>query len=258
VVKRKAARENRYAVALIIGATAIAALVLYLRFGGVGRGLDEDLCLQSGATGSGIVILDVTDQLSDVQRFDTTTKVKAWVQQLPANTLVRIVTVASRNEAGWEEPGLCKSEVLDNPFISNPTKEQERAIRFNKWLNERLTGALNRGDSSESPILETVQWAGLTVANKNLEVGSTNRFLLVSDLIQNTPSLSFINELPDASTFIKSSASVKLQAPLEQAEFEILALTREGFPTPKDLALWWEQWLRRCGAQVTRVVRIVG
>ena len=255
---RKTTRENRYAVALLIGAAAIASLVIYARFIAGDRGLDEDLCRQSGVTGTGIVILDVTDELVEVQRLDTTTKVKEWVKELPGNTLVRIVTVASRAEAGWEEPGLCKSEVLDNPLISNPTKEQERMIRFNKWLNETLTNALNRGDSSESPILETVQWAGLTVANEERAAPGTHRFLLVSDLIQNTSSLSFIKDLPDVTTFIGSPASEKLRAPLEQAEFEILALTRDGFPAPRDLALWWEQWLRRCGALVPRVLRIVG
>lgn len=257
-MSRRSSRENRYAVALLVGAVAIAAVVIYARFSTGNRALDEVDCLQSGLAGTGIVILDVTDELSEVQQLDARTKVKHWVSDLPSNTLVRIVTVASRADAGWQEPGLCKAEILDNPLISNPTREQQRQIRFNQWLDDKLSTALNLGESAQSPILETVQWAGLTVANEDRAKGGSHRFLLVSDLIQNTSALSFLRGLPDFNTFSQSSASERLRAPLEHAEVEMLALTRDGFPSPRDLVLWWEQWLRRCGARVTGVQRIVG
>ena len=222
------------------------------------RAIGQNLCHLSGPDGFGIVVLDVTDDVTDVQRLDITNRVLAWVDDLPENSLLQVVAVAPREEVGWQKNGMCKPEVIGNPLISNPTIEQQRQAEFAVWLDARLTSTLDMGSRAQSPILETLQWVGLSVASLSSDAISRSRFLLVSDLIQNTPTLSLIGEPVNFEKFSGSKVSEKLRAPLAGATFEIHALTRSASLEPLELVLWWEKWLKTCGAELTQVVRIVG
>lgn len=247
-------------VLLAVVSVALVVMLLVWRQHQLGQVPVEDGCLPAGPSGLMVVAVDATDTLSVVQRLDVTNRIQAAVQDLPPNWRLEVWTVAPTT--GLPEPvgpGFCKPEQNVSGLTANPRRARERYAEFEERFSAQVNAVLDRASSDASPILEALQAVGLRTYRAPAASGiSQRRLLLVSDLIQHTPRVSFLRSDPEYDVFRNGPDYRSLLPPLEGVEVEVLLLSRATGPSPAALVEWWQELFFDVGARLTAVSRIVG
>jgi hypothetical protein len=207
------------------------------------------------------VVLDATSRVADAQRLDLENRLRTRVRSLPAGALVEFWRV-SPTGGGVPQPlgdPLCRPDPSPNVWTQNQRRAQEAIQAFDAEIQAKIDATLTGRDEPESPILESIQAVWLRFLGNDRWPGSVPRQLVVvSDLVQNTPALSFYGRVPRPDQLKALPSYQQLRVPLRGADVELLYLKHDDGVEAGALVELWEWIVSDLGGNLTRVSRITG
>jgi hypothetical protein len=257
---RRARNLHLKGAALLIGiGIAILAVILVVQRVQPPR-LGADLCPESGPTSLLAILVDSTDALSEAQLLDVRNRIVSGIQRAPAGTGVQIWRVTAER-SGLPEPiapVMCRPEREPDPLYQNVKTVKANYAKFEHDALAQVDTSLAAGPQTQSPILEAMQAVTLKTFNAPRYASVPVRTLwLVSDLRQNTPLLSFINDVPSFGTLKQHAQYDRLRSDLSRVSVKVLFLSRPSGGV-RALVQFWQEAIGDFGGTLAEVERITG
>lgn len=245
------------AVALVVG-------VIFYRSSQSRSELGSDLCPKDGAKSVTVLLVDQTDPLSVPQRQDFLNQFEMLRDSIPKHGRLSIFKVDAADSA-LLEPVLNVCNPGDGSDLSEATGNPQGAKR--KWesgfkapVQDSFDVLVEASGAEKSPIFQSVQSVALTNFQTPVARDKPRRLIIVSDLLQNTPGMSFYGRLPDPDGLLSSAEFVKSKTDLTGVEVELWMLGRSSRAELQKMALieLWQKALTAQGARVVRVYTVSG
>lgn len=188
----------------------------------------DTLCPRSsGPTSATVILMDLTDPLTETQRLQLRQKLNKEITQAEIGTLFSLGVVSDDAGKWGSQIAVCKpqSEVDANGLIQNPTDIGNRyQEKFLLPLNSALEAMMNASKAKQSPIMESLQ-ALVADTPSFVTFGGSRKLILVSDLLQHSDVLSFYRG-DDWESFTASKDFARLAKSLDGAAVSIYAIPR--------------------------------
>lgn len=225
---------------------------------------DETLCLETGPTAITTIIIDRTDNFSTISSSDVFSQIKDLldasikgeklsvfaVDPIATSTLYPIFEVCN--------PG----HISDANSLTSSKKIVARdwKIKFETPFEEILGKLLQKKEASISPIMESIQSVSITNLQSSKFNDLPKKIVLVSDLLQNSPSWSLYKNKPIYQDFLDTRTTRGLNPDLRNVSVEILFLQRETKRKIDESKLikFWKRWIEEHGGRVSRILRVSG
>lgn len=264
--KQKKSRERIWGSVIAGVALILIAAVgfMYIRANQSRIEVGDDGCPASGAESVTVLLVDQTDPLSLPQRQDFRNQFEILWSGVPKHGRISIYRVAAANEQ-LLDPILDLCNPGDGSDLSEATANPGGAKR--KWeakFKAPVQGAfealVEASGAETSPIFQSVQSVALTSLQTPAAREKPRRLIIISDLIQNTPGLSFYGGLPDPETVLQSQPFREAKTDLRGVEVELWMLSRASKAGLQERPLidLWQKALLAQGATVTRVYTVSG
>ena len=256
---RDLSSQDRLGIALV----AVAVLGVLATFVTLGQLADRAQRLDRadrdptirGTLRSTVVLLDVTDPLGSEQVTAVAKRIKALEEfELQRGELVTLCTVGRYEDTDvrrWfctRYPGRAA-----NPVFETPRRVAARCDSlFSRPLMKALTATFAPARSDRSAVTAAIQEvAEFEEFGRGIPF---RRLILVSDLMENTGSLSFYRTPLNSGTGPASAWLEEHRAALRGASVEVLEVSRAGISVSERAALraFWRQYFTACGATTVR------
>jgi hypothetical protein len=239
------------------GAALIGGCLLILSILGVSVGYVELRRAHPPSDGETVILLDCTDPLSVTQKQG----ILSVLRGLEDDTLRPGDHVTLYALGGGEDGGL--ERVFNgqfpgrhvNPLIGNEDQQAGHCDTvFTAPLRTAASDAMQTGTSPRSPLLESIEELS---EQPELRSAIRRRFIVISNLLQNVPGLSFYRICPSFQNFQRSAGVRSTHADLHGVAIEV-----RYFPGLRDeiesskLRLFWRQYFIACGATDVRLERL--
>jgi hypothetical protein len=210
-----------------------------------------------------VVLLDVSDQLSEPQLIKIENEVERLRDSLPRWGRIETYVVARSGERLTAPViQLCNpgAGADMNEIYQNPDLAQKEWHAFSQVLRDRITALMHLPDSGTSPIFESIQAIALRTFDRPEMDGVPKRLVVVSDLMQNVPgSMSHYQGVPDFVAFAASPYFSRVRADLDGVDVTLFYLDRSELPVQgTEHISFWEKYFAAQGATVQEVKRIFG
>ena len=248
-------------VLVIVTCAILSLLFLWINRGSQARG--DDNCLAAGPVALNIIAIDVTDELSAVQRLALRNELVRILERVNVDEAVQIWKIAPSASDVPEAVGplLCNPGRIANRWFQNPGRVEATFIEgFWTPLNDQLDELLEGSSSEASPIMESMQAMALRVFD-NPDYPDINRqtLILASDMIQNTAAHSQLNGVQPFESFSQSSSYRGLRTDLlTDVQVKILYIQRPLQPTFGEHIEFWQDYFSSSGASLEEVVPVTG
>jgi hypothetical protein len=207
------------------------------------------------------VLLDSTSHLSEAQRLDLGNRLRSIGKAMPPGARLQFWKVAPTGDGvpvAVAEP-TCRPDPDPNEWVQNKNQAQAALDKFNTAVNRQIDEAVNAPEQPESPILESVQAIWLRFLGSDQYDKDVERHLIVaSDLVQNTPAISFYRRLPMREELRQNARYQALRVPLTGTDVTLLYMRQDDGIEAGRLIELWEWVLDDMGASLISVVRITG
>ena len=229
--RRREKRNN------LIGGVAIAALVLVLVsmfvWGQIGGGpvFDQVNCPEDGSYAAQIAVLvDPSDSLTTVQQSVVSRIVETIEFDAPETAEIRVYAL-SRTGRGDTASAL-RTCVPPHPdgvssFTGNPQIAAREYEEFTMTLQGELSALLDVRSDVVSPLIEGIQVAVVNAFQPRTS-NTPRQLLIVSDMLQNSPAMSFYREAVDFGPLSRSPDYGTLRVDLSGVEVSVFLLARGG------------------------------
>lgn len=212
-------------------------------------------CPRSGPTSVQAVLIDRSDPLTELQLEALRRHVMYWAEQVPKYGALRIYEVGVGGALLRPTVDICNpGDGSDASTInSNPTLLRKRyRDKFLGPLELMLSAMRTDREQATSPILEAIQAISIRDFGVSGPAGDKG-LIIVSDLLEHGPNVSFYKEIPDAERFARSPIGRSLHADLAGVNASIFLMTRVKDASHQTDALgsFWIHWLELEGAAVT-------
>ena len=192
------------------------------------------------------ILLDVTDPLTVQEQQSIINKFGEFVADTEANTQMEIFVV-NTTSTNLLEPLVKGKSLVDirrlptGLAVANP--EMQKAIWTNTFLlplKTHLEAAMTGSNSTNSPIIQSIQSVALTLFDPGPNRSKPRKLAVVSDLMQNTPGLSFYGGIPSVQELQKLQEFTQHQVDLTGVQIEMWFLRNKIDPASCDqlLELW--------------------
>ncbi len=224
----------------------------------------ETGCPVDGPVSRAVVLIDQTDTFSAVQAADIRNQLDAYKATVPRFGELVIYGFAA-TEQGLPTPiaRVCNpgsESDIDKLVESGARARRDWARLFDKPFKDVVSQVLQPKESQSSPIIETIQAVAVQEFGP-AEMGNVpKKLIIVSDLLQHTPSMSHYGKLPDVATILSSDSFKKLRVDLRDVSLDLLylhRLTKHGRQGPEHLA-FWKALLEAQGATIDRIYSVSG
>lgn len=210
------------------------------------------LCpLSSGATQGLTILLDLTDPLSATQAAALRLRLGQEFDEAPRGTRIAIGQVSHDPEEWGAGIVICKpmTGMEAGDLIRNSDRiEAQYQSKFRDPLDAKLEQAMTTGTADQSPIIEALQALLVGAATIPLASGAREEVLIVSDMIQNSATLSFYRG-GSWETFREAGGEARLARSLSGIAVSILRLPRsEASVDTADVDDFWVNYLEAQGA----------
>lgn len=228
--------------------------------------LDPDtLCDVNGPSGVTVVLIDATDQLSDIQRAAVTGRLNRVIQRdLRRNERLEIFEITDSNDLLSPEFSMCRPaspDEIDELTENRRVAQQRFDEAFRPAIDTVMRGLLNRPPSEQSPIMEAVQAASVAAFQAS-DVSDTTpkRLIIVSDMLQNGPAGRHYGGVPEFSTYRSEPQFRRYLSDLTGVEVRVLYLHRESGDAVQGEAhgSFWLRWFEAQGVTTASVDPIEG
>ena len=267
---RRRRRGSGGSLAPVIGAVAIglASLAIIGAFGWMkyrasgAVAIDKaSLCPVTGPVSQAVVLLDVTDPISETTALDLNNQFQRVVAGIPTGGAIDIYALTEKEgEIERTFHGCNPGSGADaDVWTSNPRLIQDRWERgFRKPLDE-IAGRLASGRAGEaSPIMAAIQRINLDVFAPMPE-GAQKTLLIASDMIEHTAAFSSYRDGLNYEAFETSAARDRFRTSLDGVSVRILAFQREGMKiAPEEVAAFWNRWITANRGYFESFVRLEG
>lgn len=217
------------------------------------------LCPRDGATGTIAVLFDLTDPLTRAQASVIHTRIENMIERAEVGALLT-VGIVSPDPGEWgAKIAICKprsgenaSEVYENPELIRRRYQE----KFIQPLEATLDRLLTVAEADSSPILESMQ--ALVADTPGFVDGDGPRTLVIaSDLIQNSPAMSFYRG-QDWTSFAKSRDASRIASTLAGTKVVLLVIPRPTAKLRRPAAVedFWARYLDAQGIDAYDTVRI--
>ena len=210
-----------------------------------------------------VVLLDVSDQLSEPQLIKIDNEVERLRDSLPRWGRIEIYVVARGGERLTVpviqrcNPGTGKdmSKIYQNPDLA-----KKRWQAFAQELRDQIKVLMQLPDTGTSPIFESIQAVSLRTFDRPDMDGVPKRLVVVSDLMQNVPgSLSHYRGVPDFEEFAASPYFSRVRCDLDGVDVTLLYLRRSELSVQGTKHIsFWAQYFEAQGATVHEVEPVFG
>jgi hypothetical protein len=224
--------------------------------------LDARLCpIKSGPSAVTSILIDRTDGLNPVQATALSDWVRSWAGDVQEGGAFKVYEVGSGGALLSPVVDICNpgSSEGKSDLINNKRKLDERYEKGFKQKIEQLLHDMQTDKTAKtSPIMEGIQ--AIAVSDFGPAAPEVRKLIIVSDLLQNGPSLSLYKSVPDAETFLSSPAGSSLRSNLSGVDVSVFILNRKAEASKQTdaLGMFWMNWLTGQGASVTEQRRIPG
>lgn len=217
---------------VMIGAVALVlvGILIWGQMSG-GPGLDRANCPEDGRYAAQIAILvDPSDSLTSVQRSVVSRILETIEVDVPETAEIRVYELA-RAGRGNAASVLRTCVPVHPDGVSHLTGNPQIAAReyeeFTMSLRSVLSTLLDGQEDSVSPLLEGIQAA---VVNAFQPRASTmpRQLLIVSDMLQNSQTMSFYREAADFGSLSRNPDYGTLRVDLSGVEVSVFLLARGG------------------------------
>jgi hypothetical protein len=268
MVRRSRSARKRQQSNVLLG--SLALLVVLGILGGVGwwwsqrkPGVDpKTLCPVSGPIGHNVLLVDKTDPLNLAQKaaFDL------WVTDLverktPKGYLLTIFVLGDD----------FKSQTLPLVELCNPgdatghSELTENIKQLNRLYKDRFLQPvfdqskelLGVTPAKESPILEMLQMVNLNAFLKH-RVDGPKQLFVMSDLLQNSKSLSMYKGVPNFEDFSQTAYARKTKIDMTDVDVRVELLLNVPSLQKDNLLQFWESYFKQSGAMGFKVVQLPG
>lgn len=224
--------------------------------------IDElTLCPNSGPVGAFVILLDLTDPLTQQQGARLRALLETRISGLPQDTMISFGVVSNDESRRGALFSSCKpadgseaSRIYENPTLIAKRFEQD----FVHPLRVGLDEAMRAGVEDRSPIMESIQ--ALIAETPAFETSDgTHELVIVSDLLQHSETLSFYRGEGWDQLRI-SGGTERLARNLDGAWVSVLRVPR---PNASSLAreqvdAFWARYFDMQGARAPISVEILG
>ena len=211
-----------------------------------------------------VLLVDVTDPLNIPQRQDFINQLERLRGNIPLYGKLAIFKVDPRSDQ-------LLSPVIErcNPGTADDVSEWtgNKANAAKRWeegfkapLDEAFARIMGASNAPQSPILESIQSVALTQMKSQAADGKPQKLIVASDLLQNTPRMSFYNGLPTPEAAISSDSFRMLRTDLKGINVELWMLQRQDWKERQSaqLRLVWEAMIDEMGGEVVREYNVSG
>ncbi len=243
---------------------AVIVLLFVFRPRPVERNADT-LCPLAGPSAVTAILVDTSDRVSALSRADILGRLDDEVRAGKPDEF--FLAFETRVAGGGVLEPLVEVCHPGDPDEANPLIQSRQVIgkrleeRFLEPLRDVLADLLDRDEATISPLMESVQSVAVTVLGRQEHAPVPKRLLLVSDLMQNTESLSFFRQPVDYGAFAGSRGANAVRTDLDGVTVEVLFVQREAhrrLRSTRALAEFWGRWIEDQGGIVESVVSIDG
>jgi hypothetical protein len=221
--------------------------------------LIENLCPKEGPAKEYVILVDRTDPFSETQRQFVT----QWILNLARNLnqYERLSLYGlSADESSWNaKPRFSQCSPGNQANELYQTKSKIRAAyqkHFEDPLKAQLPEVMTNTLSPTSPIIEMIE----SIARRPELSGRVpnRRFIIVSDMMQNSGGYSQYKVSIDYDAFDKSPFAKAHDVRLEGATVTILYLEREQLQTYQKSPhiIFWQHWFFDRGSRIQEIVSI--
>jgi len=217
-------------------------------------------CPVDGPTSVTAVLFDISDPIEDVTQNDLRNKLEAVSRDVPKGGLIAIYAIGP---AGHPTSlySLCNpgdgselSQITGNPKIARE--------RWQKAFVEPLEKVLFAIDpnavADTSPIMASIQSVKVELFDREKTTGY-RRFILVSDMVENSEKYSQYKVGVDYDAYVKSGAVKLRDGALAGISFDILYIRRPHLPfSSVEHVTFWNKWLTYFGAESVHAVQLEG
>jgi len=250
-----------------LGYVLIGAVVLILGSIGVfiamNRTVEVDkltMCRVDGNFDRQIIVLDMTDNYNEIQVQQIKHIIESIVDHLAVREQLQLFFIDSTIPSKMKpELLLCnpgdgagKSEIYSNPKLFKKRWEK----RFHEPLNEKMQELSGAYTSTTSPIIETIQAVNNIAIPYEREDGHHYKITIISDMIQNSQSLSFFKKRSSMLThFVDSPSYVKTRTDLSGVDLDIVIVRRDKYEAlqSRDYIDFWVELFSSMDANVENI-----
>ncbi len=255
---------------IISGVTIVACILAVVAIGIISRRsmvpIDQTtLCRTDQPPPSVLAILvDVTDELSALERTQVFNAIERIQQDLPTHGLLEVYMLGETPQvAATPRVSVCNpGRGADmNALYQNPKLAEQRwKHAFHEPVTAALAEVTQATDATQSPIMESIRSVAVALFGRPEFDAADRRLVVVSDLLQHSPLASHYRGVPDFEQFRSTSAFAAASAPLAGIRVDILYISRPGsarLQTREHIG-FWEAYFAANGADLQSVKRIHG
>jgi len=211
-----------------------------------------------------VILIDHTDIITTIQKAALENRLWDIVNATGKNSKIKLYEVNNVN-AKVLSPAIdvCNpgNENDVNEFTGNKMLAHKKfEERFRKPLKVILDGILSKENATNSPIMGAVQSVAVTSFIGEEQAAEKKRFILVSDLLENTKNYSLYKSEIDFENFKSSEHWKSIRSDLNNVDVEIFFLRRNGADKFQNTNLrkFWINFFEEQGAIVSRFLPIEG
>ncbi len=225
----------------------------------------SDSCDKRGNASVTAIVIDNTDDLSEIQKASLRSKLKAIVEKVPAHGKLDIYPIRD-TVSGIVQPGFSRCSPGRGRDVSEVTGNPERVEKrwhesFQKPAWDAIEEYLHPSKAKTSPLMETVQSVAISSFGEDVTIpGAEKTLYVISDMLQNNGGLNLYKGLPAANDFFNSEYFQGVSADLSGVNIEVFFLNRNSTAQRNDRAIaeFWNQVFAKERSADYRITRISG
>lgn len=249
---------------LLLLASVIAAAVYAVS--GQATMDEASLCESNGPTAVTTLLIDATDGIGRLQERAVWNRLQPLLKDLRRNERIELFAISPDKDLLEPIFSMCRpaNGAETSAWTSNRNAADKRFAQiFEPKLEQALETLLKSPPAGASPIMEAVQASSVRSLHapdlRSDEKGFRRRLILVSDLLQHSPALSQLRDVPEWEEFEGSAAMRSVSSDLAGTEVIILYLQRDESPVQgRPHVDFWDAWFAEQGATVENAIPVEG
>ena len=234
---------------------------------------EEDLCPSDGARGTVAILLDTTDNLSQVTKSEILQRTSETLDTLPRYFRLSVYTMDENGLNKSPITSVCNPGKLDqmgqlerDGLTANPQLIKKRYQIFKETISA-ATGKLFESDfeAKQSPLLSAMQTLSFELPNpvsvddEKFSAGK-NKIIYVTDLLEHTSTFSIYRSGLDFNAFQNSRATEKFGKKFGDIDLDFWTVRRnsEKFTTRELQEFWAKILTNEFKSDINRMITLSG
>lgn len=256
-------------IGIVVGILAVLAFVglgywIYQEKSSVVQYDATTYCPIEGPFATTVLLIDLTDEVSFIQEQKITNFIKSLATAggedvVPQHDMLSVYLLSEADVNTIPKPVIQVCNPGDgqglNEFTGNPRLANKRFTeRFLKPVDAAIGGIVSTQSANISPIIEAIRGISLTAFDAEPQAGHEHRLIVISDMLQNSPSLSHYKNGQHQTQEQLKSFNADLNS-VSRVDIKVLDRSGSERLQGKDLVEFWRAYFRVSGTSLTSAER---